>query len=91
MLEHMYPSEAEDLEDMESPPQRRPQDLIRSEVVRPRERQDHSEEEVFEGEHYRERREHHRRSSRREEPWTPLAVELEREPWPPRFNTVILS
>lgn len=59
MLEHTYQSEAEDLEDMESPPQRRPQDRIRSEVVRTRERHDHSEEDVSEGEHYRERREHH--------------------------------
>jgi hypothetical protein len=66
---------------------------VRSEVVRPRERPFCIEDDLDEGsedEYYRDRRDHHRRSRRREEPWTPLAVELERAPWPPHFNVVSL-
>ncbi|RLM57795.1 uncharacterized protein C2845_PM18G05220 [Panicum miliaceum] len=61
-------------------------------VVRPRERTVHIEDGPNEDseEEYRRRREHHQRSRRSEEPWKPLAIELEQVPWPPHFNAVIL-
>lgn len=78
---------------MESPPRRQPQERVRFEVVRPRERPIRIKDDLDEGlkdEYYRDRRDHHWRSRRREEPWTPLAVELEQVPWPHHLNAVIL-
>ncbi|RLN12391.1 Zeon1 gag protein [Panicum miliaceum] len=64
----------------------------RSEVTRSRERerQHYSEEEDDEEEEYRSRRDRRWRSRRQEEPWTPLAVELEEVPWPHRFNATTI-
>jgi hypothetical protein len=92
LLELCYP-ENEDPIKMESPPQRQRQERMQSEVVRPRKRTICIKDGLDEGskdEYYRGRREHHRRSRWCEKPWTPLAVELERVLWPPRFNTVTL-
>jgi hypothetical protein len=79
--------------DSPPPPRRHPQDRVRSEVARPRERTIRIEDDPDEGsedEYHRDRREYHQRSRRHEEPWTPLTVELEQTPWPPRFNAVVL-
>ncbi|RLM98001.1 uncharacterized protein C2845_PM06G29040 [Panicum miliaceum] len=92
LLELCHP-EDEDPIQTGSPPRRQPQQRFRSEVVRPRERTiciEDDLDESSEDEYYRDRREYHRRSRKREEAWTPLAVELEWVLWPPRFNAVIL-
>jgi hypothetical protein len=92
MLEQLHSPEDENPAEAESP-QLDPQGNLRSEVVRPKASLIHIKDdyhEESEEENYRSRRCYHRRLRHRDEPSSPLTLELEKVSWPARFNVVSL-